>query len=76
MIFTIFATVICLNTTALSQERLPIELVPEMKVNSIDYAMLFEDDIQREIMGLPYRFAQTNQATLSLRTLSINRILL
>lgn len=68
MIFTIFATAICLNTTALSQERLPIELVPEMKVNSIDYAMLFEDDIQREKMGLPYRFAQTNQAQITPRT--------
>ena len=68
MIITIFATAICLNTTALSQERLPIELVPEMKVNSIDYAMLFEDDIQRERMGLPYRFAQTNQAQITPRT--------
>lgn len=68
MIITVFATALCVNSTSLSQDRIPLEVVPVYTTDLIDYASLFADDLQREKIGLPYRFAQTNQTTITPQT--------
>jgi lysyl endopeptidase len=65
MFITVFATAICLSTPAPTQERLPIDVIPVMTFDSLDYVSLFEDDIERDKIGLPYRFAQPNQTTIT-----------
>ncbi|MDP6692738.1 MAG: hypothetical protein QF444_00295, partial [Phycisphaerales bacterium] len=57
MIHALFVTTIIASTPVLSQERLPIEVIPQMTVPLLDYAALVEEDIDREIVGLPFRFA-------------------
>jgi lysyl endopeptidase len=57
MIQSIFVTALLASNTAVSQERLPVEVIPTMSAPSLDYATLFEEDIQRERTGLPLRFA-------------------
>ncbi len=57
MIQAIFVTALITSNTAVSQERLPVEVIPTMSAPSLDYATLFEEDIQRERTGLPLRFA-------------------
>ena len=68
MIISIVATALFLNTPSLSQERLPIEVIPKLSVESIDYASLFAEDVNREMMGLPYRFAQPTETKITPRT--------
>ena len=68
MIISAFATALFLNTPAFSQERLPVEVIPKFTAESIDYASLFADDVNREKIGLPYRFAQPTETKVTPRT--------
>ncbi len=65
MLVSAIATVICLAIPAPEHQRLPIDVVPVLTVDSIDYASLLADDIERETLGLPLRFAQTNQTMIT-----------
>ena len=57
MIRSIFITALFITNPVLSQERLPVEFIPNMTVDSLDYVALDIEDIDREIAGLPLRFA-------------------
>ena len=63
MIHAIFITALFVTNPVLSQERLPLDLIPKMTVPALDYASLFEEDLQREQSGLPFRFAQPNSVS-------------
>ena len=57
MIHAIFVTTCIVSATFQSHERLPVEFIPNMTVDSLDYVALDIEDIDREIAGLPLRFA-------------------
>ena len=63
MILAIFITALFATNPLHSQERLPVDFIPTKGVPSIDYASLFEEDLQREQSGLPFRFAQPNSVS-------------
>jgi len=65
MIHAIFITALFVTNPVLSQERLPLDLIPKMTVPALDYASLFEEDLQREQSGLPLRFAQPNSVSVT-----------
>ncbi|MBT4524294.1 MAG: hypothetical protein HOI88_08690 [Phycisphaerae bacterium] len=48
-----------------NQDRLPLELIPVRVVDSIDYAKMFEGDIDREKNGMPLRFAQPTEVSIT-----------
>ncbi len=68
MITSIVATAISLAITPVTQGRLPVDMIPELNVESIDYAFMYADDVQRERAGLPYRFAQPTQTNITPRS--------
>ncbi|HIB00787.1 MAG TPA: hypothetical protein EYO31_02575, partial [Phycisphaerales bacterium] len=57
MFSTLLLASICAVSPFANQDRLPLELVPVRVVDSIDYAKMFEGDIDREKNGMPLRFA-------------------
>jgi len=65
MITTVFASLLCIATADISQERLPMDVVPVMSVDLIDYAAMLEQDAQRDVLGLPYRFAEPKLTSVS-----------
>ena len=57
MIHAIFVTTLLASNQAISQDRLPVDVIPTMSVQSLDYVSLEEEDRNRERVGLPLRFA-------------------
>ena len=45
MLTTLLATTFLLTTQVTSHERLPADVIPVMKLDLVDYATLFEDDV-------------------------------
>lgn len=65
MIHAIFVTTLIASNAVISQDRLPIEFVPTMTVPTLDYVSLEEEDINREKVGLPLRFAVPNRVSIT-----------
>jgi lysyl endopeptidase len=65
MLSALFISTVCIATPLSVQERLPLELIPVRVVDSIDYARMFEGDVEREKNGMPLRFAQPTEVSIS-----------
>jgi hypothetical protein len=65
MLSALFISTVCIATPLSIQERLPLELIPVRVVDSIDYARMFEGDVDREKNGMPLRFAQPTEVSIS-----------
>jgi V8-like Glu-specific endopeptidase len=63
MLSILFVSTICTATPL--QERLPLEAVPVKIVKSIDYGTVFDQDAQREKVGLPLLFAEPNETLIT-----------
>jgi len=68
MINAILLSTICTAGTFTMQERLPLEMIPVKEVASLNYAALFADDVNREINGLPFRFARPTEVFITPET--------
>jgi lysyl endopeptidase len=51
--------------STLTQDRLPVEVIPTFEVPSLDYVTLEDEDRTREIHGLPMRFAVPNAVSIT-----------
>ena len=65
MIHAIFVTTLLASSPAISQERLPVEVIPTYTVPTLDYVSLEDEDRNRELVGLPLRFAVPNDVSVS-----------
>ena len=62
---TVVISSILLNGPIGETAKLPVDLIPEVTVPSIDYVSLIEEDILRDIKGIPYRFAVHNEVSVT-----------
>lgn len=58
MFSALFISTFCSASLMSAEARLPIEVIPVKEVAPLDYATLFEDDIERDKNGAPLHFAQ------------------
>ncbi|MGY8753403.1 MAG: hypothetical protein ACKVIO_05845, partial [Phycisphaerales bacterium] len=65
MLSALFITSLCTVNPFDTSQRLPFEVVPVREVAPLDYAKLFEEDITRDKNGLPLRFAQPTEVSIT-----------
>ncbi len=65
MFTAVISAALCASTTLSSQDRLPADAIPSFEVEAIDYATVEEEDMHREKIGLPLRFAQPTQVSIT-----------
>ena len=65
LMLTVVISSILLNGPIGETAKLPVDLIPEVTVPSIDYVSLIEEDILRDIKGIPYRFAVPNEVSVT-----------
>jgi len=65
MLTTLLITTLCTTSITTTSERLPKDVIPSYKVNTLDYALLDLEDQERDMVGLPMRFALPTQVSIT-----------